>query len=147
MPAGTYHVKSLSAHDNDVFLETRYKCKCIQTCTYTHPYGCMHAHPTPMSTSERLSRGVLRLTVDGNAASHWKNIPHLWDTKASNLEFDPKSALLTIQPQVGSPWQWCWCSTGRLQFLLNFIVEKKYLHRQRLTFWGTTEETGQFAWL
>jgi hypothetical protein len=45
----------------------------------THPYEHTHAHPTSMSTSERLSRLDLeiyevghqeRLTVDGDVTSH-----------------------------------------------------------------------------
>jgi hypothetical protein len=45
----------------------------------THPYEHMHTHPTPMSTSERLSRFDLeihevdhqeRLTVNEDVASH-----------------------------------------------------------------------------
>jgi hypothetical protein len=48
--------------------------------TYEHsPYEHTHAHPTPMSASERLNRLDLeihevdyqeRITVDGDAASH-----------------------------------------------------------------------------
>jgi hypothetical protein len=45
----------------------------------THPYEHMHAHPTPMSTSERLSQPDLeihefghqeRIAVDGKVTSH-----------------------------------------------------------------------------
>jgi hypothetical protein len=48
----------------------------------TYPYEHMHVHPTPMSTSERLSQINLEiheighqecLTVDGDIASHRKN--------------------------------------------------------------------------
>jgi hypothetical protein len=41
-------------------------------------------------------------------ASRWKNILPLWDTKGSNLEFDPwwaggATTVLIIQREVGSP--------------------------------------------
>jgi hypothetical protein len=45
----------------------------------THPYKHMHAYPTPMSTSKRLSQLDLeihevghqeRLSIDGDVASH-----------------------------------------------------------------------------
>jgi hypothetical protein len=51
----------------------------IHARTITHLYKHTHAHPTPMSTSERLSRFDLeihevghqeRLTVDGDVSSH-----------------------------------------------------------------------------
>jgi hypothetical protein len=51
----------------------------IHTYTITHPYQRIHAHPTPISISKRLSRLDFdihevdhqeRLTVDGDNASH-----------------------------------------------------------------------------
>jgi hypothetical protein len=80
------------------------------------PYERTHPHPTPMSTSGRLSRRTgswnwrrhhKRLAVDGNIASQGMNIPYLWDTHISNLEFElwwaeGTTNLLTTQPQVGS---------------------------------------------
>jgi hypothetical protein len=91
------------------------------------PLWRTHAHPTPMSTFERLSRQIgswdwrshhWRLAIDGNVASHWKNILPLWDTQMSNLRFElwwarGTNPLLTTQPQVDSPgswWLW-WCTT------------------------------------
>jgi hypothetical protein len=103
------------------FLETQYKRKRSYTRAYTHPYERTHAHPTPMSTSGRLSRQIGswdwrshhgRLAIDGNVASHWKNIPPLWDTQMSNLGFElwwagGTTTLLTTQPQVGSHLSSC----------------------------------------
>jgi hypothetical protein len=43
------------------FLETQYKRRRSQRA-HTHPYERTHAHPTPMSTSGRLGRHILRLT-------------------------------------------------------------------------------------
>jgi hypothetical protein len=96
------------------FWETQYKRKRSYTRAYTHPYERTHAHPTPMSTSERLSRQIRswdwrshhgRLAIDGNVASHWKNIPPLWDTQMSNLGFElwwagGTTTLLTTQPII-----------------------------------------------
>jgi hypothetical protein len=43
------------------------------TRTYTHPYECTHAHSTPMSTSEILSRhSILRLTKSSQAPRSWR---------------------------------------------------------------------------
>jgi hypothetical protein len=98
------------------FLETQYKHKRSHTRAYTHPYEHTHVHPTPMSTSERLNRRIgswdwwshhRRLAIDGNVASHWKDIPPLWDIAMSNLRFElwwagGTTALLTTQPQVRS---------------------------------------------
>jgi hypothetical protein len=51
----------------------------IDTCMSTHPCEYIHAYPTPMSTSERLSRFDLKIhevghqkcsAVDGDVASH-----------------------------------------------------------------------------
>ena len=39
-----------------IFFEHQYRHKRSYTHAYTHPYERTHAHPTPMSTSERLSR-------------------------------------------------------------------------------------------
>ena len=42
-----------------VFFEHQYRHRRSYTRAYTHPYERTHAHPTPMSTSERLSRHII----------------------------------------------------------------------------------------
>ena len=53
-----------------IFL-TQYRRKRSYTRAYTHLYERTHAHPTPMSTSERLSRHIiLRFTKSPQAPRH-----------------------------------------------------------------------------
>ena len=67
------------------------------TRAYAHPYTRTHIHPTPLSTSERLSRrgGSWdwrshhgHLAINGNVASHWRIIRQIWETPVSNLGFE-----------------------------------------------------------
>lgn len=99
---------STSNSSNYYFLETQYKHSLSQTCTYAR----MHTL-SPWEHLKGQDEEFLRLTKSPHV-SHYrrecglplKEYSVLWNTKASNLGFDPWwagciTALLTIQRLVG----------------------------------------------
>jgi hypothetical protein len=67
---------------------------------YTHPSERTHTLPLwaplrdwvqeiDLTVLENWRSHHVRLAIDGNIAYHWRKFPPLWDTKVSNLGFDP----------------------------------------------------------